>query len=79
VTPHLVRITLGGEQLAGFTSLGFDDHVKVIIPSDREACDSLPPLDPEGLVAELPQPAMRDYAPSFRPCGIDTAGRLRPA
>lgn len=63
VTPHLVRITLGGEQLAGFTSLGFDDHVKVMVPSDWEACDSLPPLDPEGMVAELPEPVMRDYTP----------------
>lgn len=42
VTPRLVRITLGGERLAGFTSLGFDDHVKVIIPRDDDACDSLP-------------------------------------
>lgn len=71
VTPHLVRITLGGEQLAGFTSLGFDDHVKVIVPSDWEACDSLPPLDPEGLVAEVPEPVMRDYTPHhFDPAAL---------
>ncbi len=28
--PHLVRVVLGGAELEGFTSLGFDDHVKLI-------------------------------------------------
>jgi NADPH-dependent ferric siderophore reductase len=31
LTPHMIRVTLGGD-LAGFTSLGFDDHVKVFFP-----------------------------------------------
>jgi NADPH-dependent ferric siderophore reductase len=33
-TPSLVRITLGGADLHDFVSLGFDDHVKVFIPSE---------------------------------------------
>jgi NADPH-dependent ferric siderophore reductase len=32
VTPRMVRVTLGGEALRGFTSLGADDHVKVFFP-----------------------------------------------
>ena len=28
VTPHLVRVTLGSEDLRDFVSPGFDDHVK---------------------------------------------------
>jgi NADPH-dependent ferric siderophore reductase len=28
----LIRVVLGGEQVNGFTSLGFDDHVKLIFP-----------------------------------------------
>jgi len=52
VNPHLIRITLGGEQLAGFTSLGFDDHVKVFVPSEGEVSE-----------AGAPKPAMRDYTP----------------
>ncbi|HTU64930.1 MAG TPA: siderophore-interacting protein [Steroidobacteraceae bacterium] len=28
----LLRVVFGGEQLAGFTSLGFDDHVKLFFP-----------------------------------------------
>ena len=31
VTPHLVRITLGGDPLEGFTSPGFDDHAKELL------------------------------------------------
>lgn len=65
VTPHLIRVTLGGEQLAGFTSLGFDDHVKVFAPREGEVLDRLPEPGPGGPVfgAGGPQPAMRDYTP----------------
>lgn len=31
---NMIRIVLGGEELRGFTSLGFDDHVKVFFPAD---------------------------------------------
>ncbi len=31
--PHMMRIVLTGEELRGFTSAGFDDHVKVFFPS----------------------------------------------
>jgi NADPH-dependent ferric siderophore reductase len=47
LAPKMVRVTLGGADLAGFTSLGYDDHVKLIFPS---------PDTPD-------QPAMRDYTP----------------
>ncbi len=30
---HMLRVVLTGEELRGFTSLGFDDHVKVFLPS----------------------------------------------
>lgn len=32
ITPHMLRITLIGESLSDFTSLGADDHVKVVLP-----------------------------------------------
>ncbi|CAN5359357.1 siderophore-interacting protein [soil metagenome] len=47
LTPGMVRITLSGPELEGFTSLGYDDHVKVFFPS-KDTPD---------------QPAMRDYTP----------------
>ena len=35
--PTLLCVTLGGEELAGFTSASFDDHLKVFSPSTRTA------------------------------------------
>jgi NADPH-dependent ferric siderophore reductase len=36
VAPKLTRIVLQGDELRGFTSLGFDDHVKVFFPTQGE-------------------------------------------
>jgi NADPH-dependent ferric siderophore reductase len=36
LTPHMIRVTLGGD-LDGFTSLGFDDHVKLFFPNGTGA------------------------------------------
>lgn len=47
-TPQLVRVVLGGPEISGFTSLGFDDHVKLFFPAKPGA--------PEGAV-------MRDFTP----------------
>ncbi len=33
LTPGMLRLTLGGDELADFTSLGFDDHVKILAPT----------------------------------------------
>ena len=32
LTPHMIRITLGGPELAGFTSPSPDDHIKIFVP-----------------------------------------------
>ena len=32
LTPHMTCVTLGGDELAGFVSLGFDDHIKLFFP-----------------------------------------------
>ena len=36
LTPRMRRITVGGPDLAGFVSLGTDDHVKLFFPSSAE-------------------------------------------
>ena len=36
LTPRMRRITLGGPELAGFVSLGTDDHVKLLFPQNAE-------------------------------------------
>lgn len=65
VNPRLVRITLGGEHLLGFSSHGFDDHVKVFIPPVGEIFTELPMLGPDGPIFKTitSNPEMRDYTP----------------
>lgn len=64
LTPHLVRITLAGEALEGFVSLGFDDHVKVFFPDPVTGVLTIPTAGAEGPVwPEGARPTMRDYTP----------------
>ncbi len=50
IAAHMIRVTLGGD-LDGFTSLGFDDHVKLFFPSGRTGADGELEMD------------SRDYTP----------------
>jgi NADPH-dependent ferric siderophore reductase len=50
ITPKMLRITFAGSELRGFTTLGFDDHIKLIFPKES-------PTDE--------RPPMRDYTPRF--------------
>lgn len=62
ITPRMRRVTLHGPELAGFISLGTDDHVKLLFattPQEQAALDSFTP----GQNSEGPKPAMRDYTP----------------
>lgn len=34
LTPHMIRITLTGEDLADFPSLAADDHIKILVPDE---------------------------------------------
>ena len=63
VTPHLIRVTLTGDDLAGFQSPGFDDHVKLFFPDPATGKLSLPTMGPEGPVWPEGRPTMRDYTP----------------
>lgn len=63
VTPHLIRVTLTGDDLAGFQSPGFDDHVKLFFPDPATGKLSLPTMGPEGPVWAEGRPTMRDYTP----------------
>lgn len=49
VTPNMVRVRLSGEDLAGFSSVGFDDHIKLFFgPDGAEKRDYTPRrFDPE--------------------------------
>jgi len=48
LAPTMVRVVLRGDELAGFTSLGFDDHVKLFFPAGS---------------AGAAAPEMRDFTP----------------
>ncbi len=54
LTPHMTRVTVGGDELAGFTSLGFDDHIKLFFPDA---------VSTERDVNGEPKPVSRDYTP----------------
>ncbi|ATN08530.1 NADPH-dependent ferric siderophore reductase [Pseudomonas sp. FDAARGOS_380] len=62
ITPRMRRVTLGGPELAGFISLGSDDHIKLLFPQNAQEQAALesPTFNIKG---DGPQPAMRDYTP----------------
>ena len=65
IAAHMIRVTLGGD-LEGFTSLGFDDHVKLFFPTGTTGADGEPELD------------SRDYTPRrYDPAGQDARRRIR--
>ncbi|MGE4451201.1 siderophore-interacting protein [Castellaniella sp.] len=70
VSPGFVRLTLGDPELHDFTSAGFDDHVKLILPQAGLEKPRLPALVDGRPHIEGPRPVMRDYTPlRFDPAG----------
>jgi NADPH-dependent ferric siderophore reductase len=64
LSARFVRVTVGGDQLDGFTSPGFDDHVKLFFPDPVSGVLTLPDVGPDGPVwPENGRPVMRDYTP----------------
>jgi NADPH-dependent ferric siderophore reductase len=67
ISPHFVRVTLGGAQLDGFVSASFDDHFKLMLPADPQGSLILPSFGPNGpqWSADAVRPVMRDFTPRF--------------
>jgi NADPH-dependent ferric siderophore reductase len=65
VTPKMLRVTLGGDELTGFVSAAYDDHAKIFFPEPGQDKPLLPTLGPNGRVFAdgAPRPAARDYTP----------------
>ncbi|KAA0985391.1 siderophore-interacting protein [Pseudomonas sp. ANT_J28] len=63
LTPRMRRITLGGPELAGFVSLGTDDHIKLLFPQNAAEQAALETLVLGAGKDNGPMPAMRDYTP----------------
>lgn len=65
IDPDFVRITLAGDELAGFESASFDDHIKVFFPAPGEDRPARPQAGPDGPVFApgVPRPVARDFTP----------------
>jgi len=65
ITPKMVRVVLGGEDLKGFVSAAHDDHVKLFFPPPGEERPVFPTPTPNGMVYPdgVTQLASRDYTP----------------
>ncbi len=63
LTSRMRRITLGGSELAGFVSLGTDDHVKLMFPQNAAEQAALETMVLGAGKDNGPMPAMRDYTP----------------
>jgi NADPH-dependent ferric siderophore reductase len=75
LSPSMVRLVLAGDDLAGFTSAGFDDHVKIFLPAPGAREPLLPTMGPKGLA--FPEGAERPAARDFTPRKYDAeAGEL---
>lgn len=61
LTPRMRRITVGGPELEGFTSLGTDDHIKLLF---AETAEQRHAIDARELNGERGvRPTMREYTP----------------
>lgn len=63
ISPGFVRLTLGGPQMQGFLSAGFDDHTKLILPQPGLDRPNLPQLVDGRPHVDGERPTMRDYTP----------------
>ncbi len=64
LTPRSVRITLTGDDLAGFAVDGPASHLKLVLPAPGQDRPTLPTVGPEGLVWPAGQrPLLRTYTP----------------
>jgi NADPH-dependent ferric siderophore reductase len=71
ITPKMKRITLGGDELAGFVSASYDDHVKLFFPLAGQEKPVLPTLGPNG--PAFPEGAARPVARDYTPRRYDAA------
>ncbi|HEX7666380.1 MAG TPA: siderophore-interacting protein, partial [Polyangiaceae bacterium] len=62
LSPAFRSVRFVGESLAGFTSLGFDDHVKLVVPPHVDGDLVMPPPG-EGRIAFPRGAIVRDYTP----------------
>ena len=75
ITPSIVRVTLIGDALEGFSALGPTDHVKVFFPDPATGVLTMPELTGDGVRRPTDGVIIsRDYTPrQFRPAPFGAA------
>jgi NADPH-dependent ferric siderophore reductase len=63
LTPHMVRVIVGGDQLAGFRSDAADDGARLFFPPDPTAASWVPRVEGSSLVFPGERPPGREYTP----------------
>ncbi|MFV9475436.1 siderophore-interacting protein [Advenella sp. RU8] len=65
LSPSIRRITLSGNDLNGFVSASFDDHIKLFLPDLPGQKPNMPVLEEKGIKFDehRPKPLTRDYTP----------------
>ena len=65
ITPRMVRITFGGQQMEGFTSRGPAEHFRIFLPDPQSGELPMPVEGPEGMTfpEDKPRPVSRAYTP----------------
>src|ERR1700678_1027686 len=78
ITPKMVRMTLGGDDLTGFISAAYDDHAKLFFPHPGEDKPPVPTRGPNGMIFRegsvapaAPDFTPRRYAPAANELDID--------
>ena len=74
ITPKMVRIVVGGDDLKGFVSAAHDDHVKIFFPHPGQEKPVLPTPSPNGPVYPegVERSPSRDYTPRRYDAGANT-------
>ncbi|MDA0799406.1 MAG: siderophore-interacting protein [Chloroflexi bacterium] len=65
LTPHMIRVTFGGENLTGLVSKGPAEHVRIYLPNENTGVLTLPVPGPEGL--EFPEDVERPKSRAYTP------------
>jgi NADPH-dependent ferric siderophore reductase len=72
LSPRLLRLTVGGNELDGFVAAGPADHVKLFVPDPVTGALHVPTVGPDGIVRPAVPPTVRDYTPrAVRPGELD--------
>lgn len=74
VTPRMVKVSLGGEALAGFEVTAPTQHVKLLFPGDGQEAPALPESGADGL--RFPDDQVRPVMRTFTPRHFDAESSI---